>query len=98
MVENKQSFLEEHSKPETLINQVLENCNVPIGQDCSKICIEVFRGNCFSDFHRYFNKKWNKDKPVCQYEISFAGESGQDQEGVRCEFYEFVYFLYIFEL
>ena len=56
MVENKQS-LEEHSKPETLINQVLENCSVLIGEDCPKICIEVFRGNCFSDFHRYFNKK-----------------------------------------
>ena len=28
--ENKQSFLEEHSKPETLIKQVFENCSVPI--------------------------------------------------------------------
>ena len=96
-VENKQS-LEEHSKPETLINQVLENCSAPIGEDCPKICIEVFRGNCFSDFRRYFNKKWYKDKPVCQYEISFAGESGQDQGGVRREFYSgmsYFYFLYI---
>ena len=100
MVENKQN-LEEHSKPATLINQVLENCSVPIGEDCPKICIEVFRGNCFSDFHRYFKKTWNKDKPVCQYEISFAGESGQDQGGVRREFYSgrsYFYFLYIFVL
>ena len=68
MVENKQSFLEERSKPETLINQVLENCSVPIGEDWPKICIEVFRGNCFSNFHRYFNKKWNKD--INQYDMS----------------------------
>ena len=59
-----------HSKPETLTNQVLENFSVLIGEDCPKICIEVFRRNCFSDFHRYFNKKWNKDKPVCQYGIN----------------------------
>ena len=86
MVENKQS-LEEHGKIETLINQVLKNWSVPIGEDCPKICIEVFRGSCFSGFHRYFNKKWNKDKPVFQYEISFAGESGQDQAGARRDFY-----------
>ena len=30
--ENKQSFLEEYSNPETLINQVFENCSVPIGE------------------------------------------------------------------
>ena len=97
MIENKQSFLEEHSKPETFKNQVLENCSVPIGEDCAKICIEVFRGNCFRDFHRYFiNKKWNKVKPVRQHEISFAGESGQDQGGVRRKFYSGMSYFYIF--
>ena len=66
MVENKQS-LEEHSISEALINQVLENWRVAVGQDCPKIYIEEFRGDCLSNFHRYFRKKWNKDK------------SGQDQ-------------------
>ena len=61
MVENKQS-LEEHSISEALINQVLENWCVAVGQDCPKIYIEQFRGDCLSNLHRYFRKKWNKDK------------------------------------
>ena len=54
MVENKQS-LEEHSLSKALINQVLQNWRVAVGQDCLKIYIEEFRGHCLSNFPQIFS-------------------------------------------
>jgi len=73
--------------PKTMLASVIQNCCVKMDGNAPKIHLEVFRGSCFKDFHSYFNKTWNKTKSACCYDISFAGESGQDEGGLRREFY-----------
>ena len=56
--------------------------------------LNIRRRFIFSDFTKYFCKKWNVRKKNCLYTISFIGESGLDTGGVSREFYSGDYIMF----
>ena len=82
------------------VAKVISQVGVDITNQENRIKLIVFRGNCFTDFHYYFKKLWNK-RQGSRITIKYAGEDGIDEGGVSREFYTGIYtdsYKYLFML